>query len=206
LLEGTEVVSLLSLIGVVLDALGGLYLAYDLLGGKRGPLRQLSRLLTYGAIFGLGYGITLGLAFGLAGAFVSGPTVEYELRRRARQIEPTRTEWVATAIVRGLSFGVAGWMTVSRSFGIAFGTLTALAMIITHELGFGTNTYRAYEKPQLDRRLALAGIARGMLVGLAGVLSGAIAGRPEAFRYGIKVGVVVGTLVNAVTILSPSVE
>lgn len=82
-LSATRVVPLLSLTGVVLDALGGLYLAYDLLGGKDGPLRPLSRLLTYSAILGLGYGATLGLGFGLAGALVSGPTIQYELRRRA---------------------------------------------------------------------------------------------------------------------------
>jgi hypothetical protein len=34
-----DLIPILSLAGVILDALGGLYLAYDLLGGKRGPLR-----------------------------------------------------------------------------------------------------------------------------------------------------------------------
>ena len=76
MLSRPQLIPLLSLTGVVLDALGGLYLAYDLLGGKRGPLRLLSRVLTYSAIFGLGYGATLGLWFGLAGALVSGPSIE----------------------------------------------------------------------------------------------------------------------------------
>ena len=65
-----QIVSLLSLVGVVLNALGGLYLAYDLLGAKRGPLRLLARLFTYSAILGLGYGVLLGLWFGLDGAFL----------------------------------------------------------------------------------------------------------------------------------------
>ncbi|MBV8438396.1 MAG: hypothetical protein JOY95_12880 [Silvibacterium sp.] len=156
-----ENIALISLSGVVLDGLGGLYLAYNLLGAKHGPLRRLSRLLTYSAISGLGYGITLSLAYGVAGALVSGPSADYELQRRARQIEPTRTEWIWTSLVRGLSFGIAGWITVDPRFGFAFGILTALAMIVTYELGFGTSTYRAYRKPQLDRRLAVAGIIRG---------------------------------------------
>ncbi|HXR34755.1 MAG TPA: hypothetical protein VN754_02330 [Candidatus Binataceae bacterium] len=84
LLSQPELIPLLSLTGVVLDALGGPYLAYDLLGGKRGPLRLLSRLLTYSAIFGLGYGATLGLWFGLAGALVSGPSIEIQILRRAQ--------------------------------------------------------------------------------------------------------------------------
>ena len=57
---------------MVLNALGGLYLAYELLGAKRGPLRLLSRVFTYSAIFGLGYAAMLGLWFGLSGAFVLG--------------------------------------------------------------------------------------------------------------------------------------
>src|ERR1700685_1812460 len=105
-LSGPELIALLSLTGVVLDALGGLYLAYDLLGGKRGLLRLLSRVLTYSAIFGLGYGVTLGLWFGLAGALISGPSVEYQLLRRAQGIDPSRVEWLSVAIARGLSFGI----------------------------------------------------------------------------------------------------
>jgi hypothetical protein len=34
-----NLVQILSLAGVILDALGALYLAYDLLGGKNGPLQ-----------------------------------------------------------------------------------------------------------------------------------------------------------------------
>jgi hypothetical protein len=119
LLNTSQVVPLLSLIGVVLNALGGRHLGYDLLGGKRGPLRLLSRLLTYSAALGLGYGATLGLGFGVAGALVIAPTTEYQLRRRAAEIQPSNLESMAIALVRGLSSGVAGWPAVGVYFGIA---------------------------------------------------------------------------------------
>lgn len=54
-----------SLAGVALDFMGGLYLAYDLLGGKRDPLRVLTRIATYGLLFGLGDGLPLGPIYGL---------------------------------------------------------------------------------------------------------------------------------------------
>ena len=41
-----DLIPILSLTGVLLDALGGLYLAYDLLGGKRGPLRMVTKTAT----------------------------------------------------------------------------------------------------------------------------------------------------------------
>ena len=41
-----DLIPVLSLTGVVLDALGGQYLAYDLLGGKNGPLRMVTKSVT----------------------------------------------------------------------------------------------------------------------------------------------------------------
>ena len=52
--------ALISIVGSSLDVLGALYLAYDLLGGEHGPLRTLTRAVTYGALFGTGYGLALG--------------------------------------------------------------------------------------------------------------------------------------------------
>ncbi|MGA2409053.1 MAG: hypothetical protein ABSG46_01510 [Candidatus Binataceae bacterium] len=201
-----DAIPLLALIGVVLDALGGLYLAYDLLGGARGPLRLLSRILTYSAIFGLGFGLTLGMWFGLAGAIGMGPTFEMQLARRARGIPPTRREWLIGATLRGLAFGTAGWLTVRPDFGIAFGVLSALVMHVSYELGYGTVDYHTYQRPHIERRTVTAALVRGVGIGLAGAISGAVTGRPESFLYGLQIGLVTGTLNTSVAILSPSVE
>jgi hypothetical protein len=58
--------------GVILDGLGGLHLAYDLLGGKNGPLRTVTKSVSYGVMFGSAYGLPLGVWFGLVGLLVSG--------------------------------------------------------------------------------------------------------------------------------------
>jgi hypothetical protein len=55
-----HLIPILSLTGVILDALGGLYLAYDLLGGKKGPLRIVTKSVSYGVMFGSVYGLPLG--------------------------------------------------------------------------------------------------------------------------------------------------
>lgn len=201
-----QVIPLLSLTGVVLNALGGLYLAYDLLGSKHGPLRLLSRLLTYSAISGLGYGAMLGLWFGLAGAFVLGPAIEIQFWRRARGILPSTSEWTAMAALRGSAFGLAGWLSVGRDFGIAFGVLSAIAMLLGYQFGFGTKAYRSYYRPSLERQIVRADLVRGLLIGLAGVIGGAVTGRPEALLHGVQIGVVVGILNTTITILSPPVE
>jgi len=50
-------VAAISITGTCLDVLGSLYLAYDLLGGQHGPLRLLTRAVTYALVFGIGYGL-----------------------------------------------------------------------------------------------------------------------------------------------------
>src|SRR5258706_2277439 len=77
--------ALISIIGCSLDVLGALYLAYDLLGGEHGPLRTLTRGVTYGVLFGTGYGVALGPVFGLASGAAHGITLAWEFSRASRR-------------------------------------------------------------------------------------------------------------------------
>ncbi len=79
--------AMVNIIGSSLDMLGSLYLAYDLLGGKHGPLRLLTRIVTYSIFFGIGYGIGLGLFFGLASGIATGITISNEFNRAARGLD-----------------------------------------------------------------------------------------------------------------------
>src|SRR5580693_6270781 len=87
-----HILALISIIGSSLDVLGALYLAYDLLGGEHGPLRTLTRAVTYGALFGAGYGIALGPVFGLATGVAHGITLAWEYSRASRG-EPKQGIW-----------------------------------------------------------------------------------------------------------------
>ena len=110
------------------------------------------------------------------------------------------------ATLRGFAFGAAGWLAVGRDFGLAFGVLSAIAMHLAYASGFGTNAYRIYQRPRIERSILLGGILRGVMIGLAGAIGGAITGRSEAFLHGIQIGLVAGVLNTTVTILSPVVE
>src|ERR1700724_391937 len=96
-----------SIIGSSLDVLGALYLAYDLLGGQHGPLRTLTRGVTYGVLFGTGYGLTLGPVFGLASGVAHGITLGWEFSRASRH-RPKPGFWYDTAMsaIRGFGFGL----------------------------------------------------------------------------------------------------
>src|ERR1700704_3123463 len=77
--------ALVSIVGCSIDVLGALYLAYDLLGGEHGPLRTLTRGVTYGVLFGTGYGLALGPVFGLSSGGAHGITLAREYSRVSRQ-------------------------------------------------------------------------------------------------------------------------
>ena len=70
--------AIISILGSSLDVLGAMYLAYDLLGGEHGPLRVLTRGVTYGAFFGICYGMGLGPMFGAAAGITHGITLAWE--------------------------------------------------------------------------------------------------------------------------------
>src|SRR5579863_7889170 len=99
--------ALISIIGSCFDVLGGLYLAYDLLGGQHGPLRTLTCAVTYGLLFGAGYGLALGPAFGLATGVAHGLTLAWEFSRASRNA-PQQGIWsdIASSGIRGLGFAI----------------------------------------------------------------------------------------------------
>jgi hypothetical protein len=80
----------LSLVGIGLDALGGCYLAYDLLGGKRGPLRTIARATGYVVLFFIGYVLVLGLRYAIVAA--SGMGILLGIEFRIADINPSHGE------------------------------------------------------------------------------------------------------------------
>src|ERR1017187_9194167 len=114
-------VALISIIGSSLDVLGALYLAYDLLGGEHGPLRTLTRGVTYGALFGTGYGLALGPVFGLASGVAHGITLAWEYSRASRH-GPQPGFWhdAAMSAIRGGGFALGAAYLYGGRFGATF--------------------------------------------------------------------------------------
>jgi len=201
-----DLIPVLSLAGVILDALGGLYLAYDLLGGKHGPLRTITKSVSYGVMFGSIYGLPLGMWFGLAGLVVSGPALSLEIgRREVRYVHPF-VEALAFGLIRAASFGAAGWLARDAWFGINFGILSAIGLVATY-LAVGPPPFDLSSgRPQIDRAVLKRAAFRGASIGLAAVLSGAIHREHDALFFGLKVGLVTGISSGFLVAVAPSVE
>jgi hypothetical protein len=197
-------VAAISISGICLDVLGGLYLAYDLLGGKHGPLRLLTRMVTYSIVFGIGYGLGLGLFFGIAAGLATGITIAIELHRTSRGGHyPLKWEAICSA-VRGAGFAIGLYREAGIPFAVAFGILITWGQIIAYRRGVRPGMdYASSRRPRLTRRQFKAAIIRTLGYMAAFLLCSRFVRHVEhpwifAFRGGIVIGIVtvVGTTVN----------
>ena len=201
-----DLIPVLSLIGVALDALGGLYLAYDLLGGKHGPLRRITKSVSYGVMFGLTYGLPLGVWFGLAGLLISGPALSLEIERReVREVHPFY-EALMFGLLRAASFGAAGWLSRDAWFGINFGILCAIGQVAPYLIVGPLPLNLSTRRPQIDKAVLRRAAFRGASIGLAAILSGMIHKEPQTLFYGVEVGLVTGISSGVLVAIAPSVE
>ena len=127
----------LSLIGVLLDSMGGLYLAYDLLGGRQGPLRTLTRTVTDAVLFGLGYGLPLGPIYGLVagiGLGVGSGSSSGSAGRGGGAVP--RRPTVGFAILRGATAqGLVAAPHVRCALRRAFGLLSVGGLVAAYLIG-----------------------------------------------------------------------
>ncbi len=125
--------------------LGALYLAYDLLGGEHGPLRVLTRAVTYGVLFGSGYGLALGPVFGLASGIAHGISLAWEFSRASRHA----TDWgfwrdTAMSGIRRCGFAVGASYLFGVPFGITFGMLSTAGQAYSNSSSSGLNRTAGY--------------------------------------------------------------
>ncbi len=189
--------ALISIVGSSLDVLGALYLAYDLLGGEHGPLRTLTRGVTYGALFGTGYGLALGPVFGIASGLAHGITLAWEFSRAARH-RPKPGFWydVAMSSIRGAGFALGAGYLFGGAFGATFGALSTVGQVIAYRVGIRpTIDYQPAARARLTKPQILAGVNRAVGYTAAGYFS-ALTGhlRANAWGVGLKTGLVIGVV------------
>ena len=201
--------ALVSIVGSSLDMLGALYLAYDLLGGEHGPLRTITRGVTYGVLFGGGYGLALGPVFGLASGVAHGITLGWEYTRASRH-RPNPGFWFDTAMsaIRGCGFALGAAYLYGPTFGAAFGALSTVGQVIAYRAGIRpTLNYQPSTRPRFTKIQFLAGVNRAVGYALAGYISALIAHEnANALSVGVKAGLVIGVVTVVAGAFVPFVE
>jgi hypothetical protein len=201
--------ALISIVGSSLDMLGALYLAYDLLGGEHGPLRTLTRGVTYGILFGGGFGLALGPVFGLTSGVTHGITLAWEFSRASRhEPKPGIGYDLAMSAIRGLGFALGAAYIYGPAFGATFGVLSTLGQVVAYRAGIRpTIDYQPAARPRLTSHQFLAVLNRSVGYAISGYVSALVAHeRATAISVGLKTGVAMGVVTMIVVSCSPFIE
>jgi hypothetical protein len=201
--------AIVSIAGTCLDLLGTLYLAYDLLGGQHGPLRWLTRAVTYSLVFGLGYGFGLGALFGLAAGITTGITISIELNRAARGLSHYSFAWEAFfSAVRGFGFGAGLYVALGLRFAIAFATLITAGQLFAYSRGMRPAIdYAAARRPRFSRRQFWGTVIRTFgYIATALICSFFIRHVDHPWLFSIRVGLVTGVVTAIGVTVNPYIE
>lgn len=117
---------MISLVGMLFDAVGGLYLAYDLLGGEKGPLSTFTRAFTYSLLLFIIFAIAMGAKFALCAGIGLGVAVGLQLDRIGRKVEISSKFLLSISLLRACGMGSAVW-TLGRP--ITAGVVSLLIFI-----------------------------------------------------------------------------
>jgi len=201
--------ALIGMSGSCLDVLGTLYLAYDLLGGEHGPLRTLTRGVTYAALFGTGFALALGPLFGLAAGLAHGITLAWEFSRASRH-EPEPGFWVDTAMsaIRGCGFALGASFSFGVAFGVTFGVLSAVGQALAYRIGIRpTVNYKPATHPRITRFQLFTGLNRTFGYAATGYVSSLVAHEAEhAIAIGLRTGLALGVVTAVAGSCAPFVE
>jgi hypothetical protein len=201
--------ALISIVGSTLDVLGALYLAYDLLGGEHGPLRTLTRGVTYTVLFGTGFGLAAGPFFGLVTGAAHGWTLAWEFSRASRG-GPKPGFWRDTAMsaIRGAGFAVGTAHLYGAVFGATFGALSTAGQAMAYRFGIRpTLDYQPSTRPRLTKPQFLAAVNRTVGYGVTGYVSSLAAGhQANALNVGVISGLAIGAVTAVAITCTPFIE
>jgi hypothetical protein len=200
-------VAAISIAGSCLDVVGSLYLAYDLLGGQHGPLRLLTRVVTYSIVFGVGYGIGLGPLFGLASGLAIGITSAIEQNRVARGLKPYSLRWDGLfSAIRGVGIGVGLYGIVGLGFAVAFAVLITVGQLVAYSRGISPSMdYAASRRPRLTRRQFWSTVVRTFGYFSAAVVCSALVHHVD-WSFAIRIGLVTGVVTGLGQTVNPYIE
>src|SRR5215469_13158406 len=202
-------VAAISIAGTCLDLLGSLYLAYDLLGGQHGPLRLLTRAVTYSLVFGIGYTLGLSPFFGLASGVTTGITLAIEFNRASRGLNHYSLPWETLfSAIRGFGFGAGLYRILGFRFAIAFAILVTVGQVFAYSRGMRpAMDYVAARRPRLTRRHFVGTVMRTIgYIASALICSAFIRHVDHTWSFAIRVGLVTGIVTAAGATVNPYIE
>jgi hypothetical protein len=197
-----------SLVGMGLDLLGGCYLSYDLLGGKKGPLRTLARGAGYFVLFFAGYALVLGWRFAMIAAAGMAALLAREFAPGFIKPGNGRRAIILFGFARGVVLGLACMTLAGPAFGAVFGLFSGAGLAFFYWKRFSpSDDFDEDIRPRLSSQRIKSSLTRAIATSVAGLIAG-VSTRPHSdwLRFGLRLGVAAGTVSALVGLFSPMIE
>ncbi len=197
----------LTLLGMACDVVGGIYLAYDLLGGEKGPLNTFFRLVNYSLLAVLIFCVSLGPKFALPAGIGIGSAFGLHLESASRANKDSFWLLLRTGVIRALGIGVGVYATGFPKMAWLMAIIVLVMSLILPRMGISPATvYQSEKKPQLKKQqLVIAGVLGGIAI-ITTFLGAAFTGQSELFQFAISMGLTFACAILVVTTLSPIIE
>lgn len=199
----------ISLVGMLLDAAGGLFLAYDLLGGEKGPLSTFTRMFTYSVLAVFFYGIAMGLRFGLIVGTCIGSCLGLHLERLGKDKKDTFWFLFSISLVRALGMGFAIYLEGHPLVAIVGSTMVfAASMLLPYfKLGPGMLLEKSNKRPSINKQKVAFAVLLGLIVAFTDFICVQVANVSKAdisHMVRLSSAVVMATLI--ISTISPTIE
>lgn len=190
------------------DVMGGLYLAYDLLGGENGPLARLTKCVNYTLLMTLLLLTTMGLKFALIVGVAFGTAMGLHMDRVGRGIPDTNLFYAANGLLTGVAITCAFLLYTSPALAIVMGLFVFALSIVLPKCSVSPATiYQSAKRPQLNWKTLMLAVVVATIAFGSGLLSVSIThGDARSIHFVLKFALTFGAAVLAVTTLSPLIE
>lgn len=197
----------LTLLGMACDVVGGIYLAYDLLGGEKGPLNTFFRLVNYSVLAVLIFCISLGPKFALPAGIGIGCAFGLHLENASRANKDSFLFLLKLGLIRAVGIGTGVWINGFPKMAWLMAAIVIVMSLLLPRMGISPAVvYQSEKKPQLKKKqLLIAGVLGGVAMTTA-LIGAAFTGQSMVFQFAIRMGLTFACTTLIVTTLSPIIE
>lgn len=197
----------LTLLGMACDVVGGIYLAYDLLGGEKGPLNTFFRLVNYSLLAIIIFCISLGPKFALPAGLGIGCAFGLHLENASQSKQDSFLFLLKLGLIRAVGIGLGVWINGFPNMAWIMAAIVMLMSLVLPRMGISpAAVYQSEKKPQLKKKQLLIAAVLGGVAMITALLGAVFSGQSMIFQFAIRMGLTFACTTLIVTTLSPVIE
>ena len=206
------IIAKINLLGMLFDSLGGLYLAYDILGGEKGPLKLITRFITYSILLFILYDLCFGFKFAIVAGFGLGAILSLQFYLFNHYRDLSKKVLLILTLCTTSVMGIAMIVRFGREFGLWFMLFnsTIACIINTYYISLKDIYLKIFDNKQKSKFEIInfyPALTRGLVIGFSSSMASLMTfHKIEALTIGLIIGLIASIIGTVVTIAVPFIE